>query len=156
MKLTIISLLILFSGFIGIPKKKKTEPHAFTIGTKFVLELVDDDEGNYDFKVLSEESIDYKVDYSKSEDYFSKNPVSGTIECVFAKGKDQSGPFKSVLLIKSNMKVSLNYKAEISYKKSGKFYSTSVSMLFPGVRSRELWNDKLNEIILHDFSKADL
>jgi hypothetical protein len=54
------------------------------------------------------------------------------------------------------MKVSLNYKAEISYKKSGKFYSTSVSMLFPGVRSRELWNDKLNEIILHDFSKADL
>ena len=156
MKLTIISLFILFSGFVGIPKKKKLESQGFPIGTKFVLELTDDDEGNYDFKVLSEESINYKADYSKSEDYFSENPVPGTIECVFAKGIDQGGPFKSVLLIKSNLKVMLNYKAEVSYKKSGKFYSTSVSMLFPGVRSSELWNDKLTGIILHDFTKADL
>jgi hypothetical protein len=54
------------------------------------------------------------------------------------------------------MKVSLNYKAEISYKKRGKFYSTSVNMLFPGVRSSELWNNKLTGIILHGFLKADL
>ena len=102
---------------------------------------------------MSEESINYSVDYSETDSLFSPNPVAGTIEGIFAKGINQEGPFKSVLIIKNNTKHALDYKAEIAYDSSGKFYSTSISGLYPGAKSSELWNDKLTAIMLHDFVK---
>jgi len=151
MKLSILSLVFLLSSFIFSPTEEDSSPHVFPIGSKFVLKLIEKDNGKFDVEVLSESKIKKKVDYSKSESYFSKKPIPGTIECIFAKGEK----FKSVLLIRNNTKFALNYKADISYNNSGKFYSTSVMMLFPGVSSSELWKDNLKGIILHDFTKEE-
>ena len=154
MKLTVLTLVFLLFSFVYIPTEIDSAPHVFPIGSKFVLKLTEKDNGQYDVKVLSESMINKKIDYSKSERFFSDNPIPGTIECIFAKGV-KSKPFKSVLLIRNNTKIVLNYKADISYNNSGKFYSTSVMALFPGSCGSELWHDNLKGIILHDFTKAN-
>jgi len=153
MKKLILPLFLAIILFSFVPNKTQSDYHLFPIGTKFTIQLIDNKDGSYDIKVLKEEQIKYKVDYSKTDSIFSSNPKPGTIEGIFAKGIDQKGAFKSVLIIRNNTKIALGYGADISFNKNGKFYSTSVSMLFPGVISSELWRDKLKGIVLHDFIK---
>jgi hypothetical protein len=116
--------------------------------------LVSTDSDDFKYHVLSMEPIDYSIDYSKKENLFNPNPIPGTIECIFAKGVDQEGPSKSVLILRNNSKVIISYEAEISYDQSGKIYSTSVEPLFPNAKQSELWNDHLTYIVIHSLSKA--
>ncbi len=153
MKKLILPLFFAIILFSFVPNKSQSDYHVFPIGTKFTIQLIDNKDGSKDIKILEEKQIKYRIDYSKTDSIFSNNPKPGTIEGIFAKGIDQKGPFKSVLILRNNTKVALGYSADISFNKSGKFYSTSVSMLFPGAISSELWKDKLKGIILHDFIK---
>ena len=155
MKVILLSLLILFSSHLYSQVQKDTATYAFPIGSKFTLELIQVDSNNYKYHVLNMEQIDYSIDYSETDSLFSSNPIPGTIECFFAKGVDQDGPFKSVLILRNNSKVYIDYKAEIAYDQSGSFYTTSVHPLFPGVKSSELWNDKLTAIVIHKISREE-
>lgn len=153
MKLILLSLLIIFSTQLHSQVQKDTSTYAFPIGSKFTLELIRVDSVNYKYHVLNMEEFKQSIDYDKTDNLFSSKPIPETIECFFAKGVDQSGPFKSVLILRNNSKVYLAYKAEIAYDQKGAFYSTSVSSLLPGVRSSELWNNNLTAIVIHNIHK---
>ena len=155
MKQILPLLLILLSSNLYSQEQKDTTTYTFPIGSKFTLELIQVDSNNYKYHVLNMEQIDYSIDYSETDSLFSVKPIPGTIECFFAKGMDQDGPFKSVLLLRNNSKVFINYKADIAYDQSGQFYNTSVYPLFPGVKSNELWNDNLTAIVIHSIDKAE-
>ena len=155
MKQILPLLLILLSSHLYSQEQKDTTTYAFPIGSKFTLELIQVDSNNYKYHVLNMEQIDYSIDYSETDSLFSVKPIPGTIECFFAKGVDQDGPFKSVLILRNNSKIYINYKADIAYDQSGQFYNTSVHPLFPGVRSSELWNDNLTAIVIHKIHKEE-
>lgn len=154
-QILLLLLSILLSSHLYSQVLKDTTTYAFPIGSKFTLELIQIDSINYKYHVLNMEQIDYSIDYSETDSLFSDKPTPGTIECFFAKGINQDGPFKSVLLLRNNSKVDINYKADIAYDQSGQFYNTSVHPLFPGVRSSELWKADLTAIIIHRMHREE-
>jgi len=129
-----------------------TSIYAMPIGCKFTLKLINVADKKYKYEIVNFVEIDYFIDYSKSDTLFEKSPKPETIECFFAKGIDQTGPFKSVLLLRNNTKSIINYEALISFHGKDEFYKTSVSPLYPGVRSSELWNDKLSAIVIQNLT----
>ena len=155
MKQILPLLLILLSTHLYSQEQNDTTTYAFPIGSKFTLELIKVDSNNYNYHVLNMEQFNHAIDYSETDSLFSVKPIPGTIECFFAKGKDQNGPFKSVLILRNNSKVYINYKALIAYDQSGQYYNTSVDSLLPGVKSSELWNDNLTAIIIHKIHKEE-
>jgi len=146
--LLILSIICIATGLFS-QNQKDTATYAFPLGCKFILELIQTDSTHYKYHVLEMEIIEYSIDYSETDTLFMSNPTPGTIECYFAPGVDQDGPFKTVLLLRNNSENIIDYQAMISYKGVDGFYKTSVSSLFPGVRSSELWNDNLTAIVLH-------
>lgn len=122
------------------------------IGAKFTLKLNKISDKKYKYEVVDFQEIDYCIDYSKTDTLFSKSPELGTIECYFARGIDQSGPFKSVLILRNNTKEIINYEALISYQGKDEFFNTNVSSLYPNVKASELWNDNLTAIIIKNLT----
>jgi hypothetical protein len=59
---------------------------------------------------------------------------------------------QTVLVIKSGLKIALKYTAKIRIEDKDYFETTSVSPLFPNVKSIEEWPYKITDIILSDFS----
>lgn len=131
-----------------------TATYAFPIGSKFILDLVPVDSINFKYHVLDIQYIDFAIDYAETDSLFSKAPIPGTIECFFAKGADQNGPFKAVLILKNNSDIILDYKALIAYDGYEGFYQTSVHSLYPNAKSSELWNDHLTAVLLHKIQKS--
>jgi hypothetical protein len=129
-----------------------TSTYAFVIGTKFTLKLVQTDSKHYKYTVQNFKEIDYSIDYSETDSLFDKTPVPETIECYFATGTDQTGPFKSVLILRNNTKKVINYEALISYAGRDGFEKTSTTPLFPGARGSELWNNNLSAIVIKNLS----
>jgi len=153
MKQSIAILFFFLSSYLYAQEQKDTATYAFPIGSKFTLELIQMDSINYKYHVLLIEPIDFSIDYSETDNLFSDQPIPETIECFFAKGKDQDGPFKTVLILRNNSKEYINYKAEIAHDLSGQFYNTSVYPILPGVRSSELWNNHLTAIVIHKIQR---
>lgn len=160
---TLILLFIIFCSFGRISATNNsndsisnggndTTTYAFPIGAKFTLKLIPTDSKNYKYTVLNFQKIDYAIDYSETDSLLEIKPVPETIECVFARGTDQEGPFKSVLIIRNNTKKTIYYEALISYIGQNEFMKTSVTPLFPGVRSSELWNNNLSAIVIQNIS----
>jgi len=131
---------------------KDTTIYAMPIGSKFTLKLIKVSDEKYRYEVVNFEEINYSIDYSKSDTLFDKLPKPETIECYFAKGIDQAGPFKSVLLLRNNSKKIIYYEALISYQGKEGFFNTSVSPLYPSARSSELWNDNLSAIVIKNLT----
>jgi hypothetical protein len=155
MKVFLIAFSILISNSLLSQVLKDTATYAFPIGSKFTLELIKVNEKEFKYHVLKLEPINYAIDYSKTDSLFALKPEKGTIECYFAKGIDQKGPFKTVLILRNNTGLYLDYKAEIAYEQRDGFFSTSVEPLFPGVKSSELWNNQLTAILIHNISKKE-
>lgn len=130
--------------------QKDTVSYAFPIGSRFTLELIPVDSINYKYHVLNSEKFDLCMRFSNAKNHLSKEPISGTIECIFAKGEEAD---QSILILRNNSKVSIDYKAMISYDYTGRFYETSVYPLLPNVSSIEIWNNKLTNIFINNISK---
>jgi hypothetical protein len=133
-------------------ENKDTSIYAMPIGTKFTLELTKVSNKEYKYEIVNFLEISYSIDYSNCDTLFEKSPKPETIECYFAKGIDQTGSFKSVLILRNNTKSIINYEALISYEGNKDFYETSVSQLYPGALSSELWNDKLSAIVIRNLT----
>jgi len=129
-----------------------TTTYAFPIGSKFTLKLIPTNSKNFKYTVKNFQEIDYAIDYSETDSLLEKKPVPETIECFFARGTDQEGPFKSVLIIRNNTKKVIYYEALISYTGQNEFVKTSLTPLFPGVRSSELWNNNLSAIVIKNLT----
>ena len=155
MKKTVPIIFLLLVMTLSCRAQIDTTTYAFQIGSKFILELIPTDSVNFKYQVLYMEKIDYKLDFMETEQLFSPEPVPGTIECIFGRGTEPDGPFKSVLAIRNNSEISLNYEALIAEKGKEDFYQTSVQPLHPGVRSTELWNDFLSAVVIHNIKKLE-
>lgn len=153
MKSLFLAILILISGSLYSQVLKDTATYAFPIGTKFTLELIKIDSVNYKYHILSMEPFNGRIDYADTDSLFSKSPIEGTLEGIFAEGKNQDGPFKSVLVWKNNSDIYIDYKARIDYDLSGRFYSTSVYPILPRIKASELWNDNLKGIVIHKLQR---
>lgn len=137
---------------VNCSERIDTTTYAFPIGSKFTLELIQTDSEHYKYYVSNFEEINYLLDYSETDSLFEKISKQGTIECFFAKGIDQNGPFKSVLLLRNNTKKTIYYEALISYQGHEGFSKTSVTPLYPNVRISELWNNHLSAIVIQNLS----
>ncbi|MBB6371984.1 hypothetical protein [Chryseobacterium shigense] len=164
--LLIFTILIFGSKLISqehknIPTKFPTDYGIFTfpIGSKVTLELKETKEGTYEYRVLNMETYKEYYPLSKEKNIFSKSIKENTIEIFFTgayynEGKEDKD-WKSLLSLKSNVKVPLNYKADIKYYFKNEFENTSISGVFPEAKINEIWSHKIDFITLYDFKKLN-
>ncbi|WP_415328814.1 hypothetical protein [Chryseobacterium sp. MMS23-Vi53] len=143
---------------LNIPTKFPTDYGIFTfpLASKITLELKEN--GNkYKYRVLNIEPYKEYYPLSKEKNLFSKKIKENTIEIFFTgayynEGKEDKD-WKSLLSLKSNVKVPLNYKADIKYYFKNEFENTSISGVFPNAKTNEIWGHKIDLITLYDFEK---
>ena len=125
-KILLLILVLIFTGKIfsqkslNIPVQFPTPYGSFTfpLGSKIILELKEN--GTiYEYRVLSMEHYREYYPLSKEKNIFSKEIKENTIEIFFTgayynEGKEDK-EWKSLLLLKSNVKFPLLYKADIKY-----------------------------------------
>ncbi len=128
--------------------------------SKIVLELKEKKKGKYEYRILSIEPHTEMYSFDKDEDLFSKNPMNNTIEIFFVgafynEGKEDKD-YKSLLLLRNNSEVMLDYSADIKYYFNDDFENTSIIGTFPGASGREIWEHKIDFIKLYDFKLMKL
>lgn len=143
---------------INIPTKFPTDYGIFTfpLGSKITIELKEKGD-KYEYRVLNIEPYKEYYALSKEKSILSKNIKENTIEIFFTgayynEGKEDND-WKSLLYLNSNASVPLNYKADIKYYFKDEFENTSITGVFPHVKTKEIWNHKIDFITLYDFKK---
>lgn len=163
-KILLLFTVLIFSNRLisqerlNIPTKFPTDYGVFTfpLGSKITLELREKG-SKYEYRVLNIEPYEKYYSLDKREKLFSENPKEKTIELFFMgayykegkEGKD----WKTVLNLRSNLDVSLSYKADIKYYYKNEFENTSISGAFPHASMIEIWQRKIDYITLYDFEK---
>lgn len=129
----------------------------FPLMTKIVLELKETKDRKYRYKVLSMEPVEEYYSLSKKENMFSKSPKKNTVElfivgAYYNEGKNDKD-WKTVLLIRNNLKKDITYKADIKYYYSDTFENTSIVGAFSGTFTTELWHHKIDYVTIYDFEE---
>ena len=164
--LSVTSTLLLFLSLnlyaqnkLNIPAKFPTEYGTFTfpIGSKILLELKETENSKFEYKVISIEPIAEFYSFKKDENLFSKDPKKGTVEIYFMgayynEGKEDKD-FKTLLMLRNNLGIPINHKADIKYYFTEKFENTSIDSAFPGTKTEEIWPRKVDYITLYNFEK---
>jgi hypothetical protein len=104
----------------------------------FICKIKEINRFNKSIDILHNDLLKDKIDTNEVKLYF----------CIGSFGGDK----KTLLIIKNGLSVPLNYKAKIKLDRKDDFESTSVSALFPNVKSIEEWQDNVAEIMLSDFT----
>ena len=160
-----LSILVSFNSNAqitpNVPSKFPTDYGAFTfaLGSKVLIELKAVDSSKFEYKVLSIETIEDMYSFKKREDLFSKNPKENTIEIFFMgafynEGKEDKD-YKTLLMLRNNLKERVNYKADIKYYNAEQFKNTSIVGASPGTNTKEIWPQKIDYITLYNFVKAN-
>lgn len=105
----------------------------------------------YQFTIVSDETVDGSFDFTKSEEYFPEEGEENTIIFYFVHSQWTSGEKCDVLMMKSFCGEMMLYDTEILPIGSTSFQSTSNDGIFPKVRGTEIWNDPLYAIRLSRF-----
>jgi len=163
-------LLILLMNFVGlniqaqqklnIPIKFPTtfeSNFTFPIGSKILLELKEIKNGKYEYRVIYVEKIDGYYAFEENKNLFVESPKENTVEIYFMgayynDGKEDKD-WKSLLMMRNNMKSPINYKADIKYYFKEDFENTSIVGAFPGAEANEIWAHKIDFITLYNFEK---
>ena len=159
----LFSIFLSFTLFaqqaLNISSKFPTDFGKFTfpLGTKILVELRAVDSSKFEYRVLSMETIDGFYSFKKGENLFSKTIKENTIEIYFMgayynEGKEDKD-YKSLLMLRDNLKIPLSYKADIKYYYSDKFVNTSIVGASPGAKTMEIWAHKIDYITLYNFEK---
>ncbi|WP_343914904.1 hypothetical protein [Aquimarina litoralis] len=163
-KLTLILIIGLLSFNIQgqekrkIPDKFPTEFHSsftFPLGSKIMLELKERKDGKYEYRVLSVDKIEGYYSFESGENLFELKPNENTVEILFMgafynEGKEDKD-WKTLLMMRNNLKTPINYKADIKYYFKEEFENTSIVGAFPNVKTNEIWAHKIDFITLYDF-----
>lgn len=129
------------AGMLVIPMNSKVVVHLDTV--------LDGDE--YQFTIVSDETVDGTYDFTKSEEYFPEEGEENTIIFYFVHSQWSEDKECEVLMMKSFCKDMLFYDTEILPVGSTSFKSTSNDGIFPKVRGTEIWNEPLYAIRLSRF-----
>ena len=162
--LFLFAVLIFNSPFfaqdtLNIPTKFPTDygVYTFPLGSKVTIELKETENGKYQYRVLNMEPYETYYSLDKRENLFKKDPEKNTVEIYFMgafrnKGEDDKD-WKTLLNLRNNLDVSLNYKAKIKYYYKDHFENTSIVGAFPKASTNEIWQHKIDFITLSDFQK---
>jgi len=166
-KILLILTIIFFNAILfcqnkmNIPTEFPTEYGTFTfpLGSKVILELKEQTKGKYQYRVLSIEPIEKYYSLEKRENLFKQNPDINTIEIYFMgafynQGKDDKD-WKTLLNLRNNLSVPLNYKADIKYYFKDEFENTSIVGTFPKSSTNEIWSQKIDFITLYNFEEIN-
>lgn len=166
-------LLILLINFIclnihaqkklNVPEKFPTNfenSFTFPLGSKILLELKEKANGKYDYSVISIEKIEGYYSFEADENLFDEKPQVNTVEIYFMgayynDGKDDKD-WKSLLMMRNNIKNPINYKADIKYYFKDDFENTSIVGAFPNAKTNEIWAHKIDFITLYNFEKLKI
>ena len=123
--------------------------------TKLVLELKETTPGSYEYRIIESEPYDEMYSFEQDKDVFTNSPKANTIDILFVgayynEGKDDKD-YKTLLKVRNNLKVPLNYKADIKYYFNDDFENTSIVGAYPGTDTQEIWQHKIDFIALYDF-----
>jgi hypothetical protein len=157
--LTCISFAI-YAQQPNIPKKFPTAFGSFTfpLGSKILLELRPLDSIKFEYRVLSIEHIEDIYSFKKNEDLFSTIKQENTIELYFMPAYYNEGQedkdYKTLLMLRNNLDMRVNYKADIKYYYADKFENTSIVGASPGSKTQEIWPRKIDLITLYNFEKS--
>tara|TARA_R110002012_G_scaffold321359_1_gene548834 strand:- start:227 stop:790 length:564 start_codon:yes stop_codon:yes gene_type:complete len=163
-KLTLILLIGLLSFSAQaqedrkIPDKFPTEfdsNFTFPLGSKIILELKKKKNGKYEYSVLSVDKIEGYYSLESDENLFEPKPKENTVEIFFMgafynEGKEDKD-WKTLLMMRNNLKTPINYKADIKFYFKEEFENTSIVGAFPNVKTNEIWAHKIDFITLYDF-----
>jgi hypothetical protein len=151
MRILIVLLAsILFATLVHGQKLKDIE--AIKLNTKFMLELTKEDSNKFSYKIVSTEPFHGELESSSfkllDEDLYN-NQIQGIL------GIGTFGAQRSIqLLIKSGVKVPLQYKLSIDMKGNDRFKKTSTIQLIQGIPSQEIWPYNIHAIKISNFQKA--
>ncbi len=154
----IITNSFLFSQeTVSYNTKTPTEFGEFIIPlwSKVVLELKEKKKDKYEYRILSIEPYTEMYSFEKRENLFAENPLENTIEVFFIgayynEGKEDKD-YKSLLFLRNNSDVILDYSADIKYYFKDNFENTSIVGTFPNAHTSEIWDHKIDFIKLYDF-----
>jgi hypothetical protein len=142
---TMFMLLTMFSL-----KAFSQDETAIELKTQATFILTKIANGQYDYKVAEIKKFDEKADITG--DKLLRDKVdSNQVRLYFFRG-NFGGSKKTLLIIKSGLKVALKYNARIKIAGEDQFRPTDVEPLFPNVKSLEEWPANVIEIILEDFT----
>ena len=132
----------------------------FPLGSKIILEMKPKKNGKYDYRVLSIEKIEGYYSMDNDENLFVENPQENTIEIFFMgayynEGKEDND-WKTLLMMRNNLKEPINYKADIKYYYSDEFENTSIVGAFPKANTNEIWAHKIDYITLYGFENMKI
>lgn len=85
--------------------------------------------------------------------FLTEKADTNEVKIVFGKGETDGRP-QTLLILKSGIKGMLKYNAKIKYAGRDDFQSTDVNLLINNVKSTEMWQNEIIEIIISDFSKG--
>ena len=143
----------------NIPTKFPTDYGVFTfpLGSKIIIELKENGNEKFEYRVLSVEPYEKYYSLEKREKLFSATPEKNTIEIFFMGAFYNQGEndkdWKTLLNLRSNLSVPLKYKADIKYYYTDEFENTSISGAFPNASMNEIWGYKIDYITLYAFEK---
>lgn len=144
----------------NVPEKFPTtfeNSFTFPLGSKILLELKETKNGKYDYRIINIERVDGYYSFEADEDLFTENPKENTVEIYFMGAYKNDGKedkdWKSLLMIRNNLKNPINYKADIKYYFKEDFENTSIVGAFPNAKTQEIWAHKIDFITLYDFEK---
>lgn len=145
---------------MNVPEKFPTNfenSFSFPLGSKILLELKEKKKGKYEYRVVSFEEVDGHYSFKADKNLFDENPKENTVEIYFMgayynEGKEDKD-WKSLLIMRNNLKNPLNYKADIKYYFKESFENTSIVGAFPNVETKEIWAHKIDFITLYNFEE---
>lgn len=158
--INIFSINIQAQQKLNIPEKLPTNfenSFSFPLGSKVLLELKEKKNGQYEYSVVSVEKVEGYYSLESDKNLFDENPKENTVEIYFMgafynEGKEDKD-WKSLLMMRNNLKKPLNYKADIKYYFKENFENTSIVGAFPNAKTNEIWAHKIDFITLYDFEK---
>ncbi len=152
------SLLSFSQNQLNIPTTLPTEfsnSFTFPLGSKILIELKENQNGKYEYRVLSIEKIEEFYSMEEKKTLFVENPRENTVELFFMGAFYNDGSedkdWNTLLNLRNNLKKPITYKADIKYYFSDEFENTSIVGAFPGTNTNELWRHKIDYITLYDF-----
>lgn len=157
--LSVILFLILYITSVQAQELTPQEGFSFPLGCRVKIKLDTTDISNIRYSVLSIEAYTEIIDTLEPKDLLPDNIDGDAVEFIFGVGtygKAEDKKYRVLLLLRSGAGKVLNYQAYIKYKGAEDFKPTSVIPLYPGVLTKEIWQDAISEIALYGFSFRDM
>jgi hypothetical protein len=121
------------------------------IGTEATYQIDKASGKKFSFTLVETKNIDQSVDMNN--DLFKEKVDSNIMKIAFVKGKMSDRP-EIFLVIKTGRAGMIKYSAKIKYTGRSKFVSTDVNMIIGTVKTMEMWQNDISEIMLSDFEEG--